>query len=256
MAKPAPALLTHVATALVWLTRLPVGRLLPAASPPLARAAWAFPLVGIIVAAGAGTVLIVAAWLGLPPLVAALLAVAAGLWLTGGLHEDGLADFADGCGAASRDRALEIMRDSRIGSYGVIALILALGLRVAALAAMPVPLAVAALFAAAALSRAGMAAGLGWLPPARPDGLGQSAGRPSRRGILAAALIAAAVLIWPAGLTESPALFWAFALICCAIAQFCICRYARRRLVGQNGVVLGAMQQVGETAVLIALAAT
>lgn len=240
--------IVQAATALVWLTRLPVGRCLPETPPPLAAAAWAFPLVGVVLGAGAGLVLALAAGLGLPPLACALLALAAGMALTGALHEDGLADFADGCGARDRARALEIMRDSRIGSYGTIALLLSLGLRAAALAALAPGQGVLALIGAAALSRAGMAAALAFLPPARPDGLGRGAGRPTGAAVAVGLLIAALALV-PAG-GVLPALF------ACGLVQYALARLALRRLGGQTGDVLGAVQQVGEIAALLALAAT
>lgn len=242
----------EAATALVWLTRLPLGKLLPAAPVPLARAAWAFPLAGMAVALPAGGLFWLCAQIGLPPLAGALLALGLAAWLTGALHEDGLADFADGGGSPDRARALEIMRDSRIGSYGVVALILSFGLRAAALAAMAPGQGLAALVAAAALSRAGMAAGLAALPPARADGLGRAAGRPRAPQALVAAMIGAGLLIWPAGLSGT----WPAALLACAAAQALIACNARRRLGGQTGDVLGAMQQVGEIAVLLLLAAT
>ena len=115
-------------TALVWLTRLPLGRFLPGTPVPLARAAWAFPLAGLAVAMAAAAVLLLADTLGLSAAIAAILAVGMQVWLTGGLHEDGLADYADGCGGATRARSLEIMRDSRIGSYGVLALLLVINI--------------------------------------------------------------------------------------------------------------------------------
>lgn len=239
-------------TALVWLTRLPLGRLLPAQPVALARAAWAFPLAGVAVALPSGGVFWLAAQLGLPVLAGALLALGLAVLLTGALHEDGLADFADGCGSADRRRALEIMRDSRIGSYGVLALILSLGLRASALAAMAPAAGWAALIGAAALSRGGMAVGLCALPPARADGLGRAAGRASAGQAALAVLIGALLMLWPAGLSGT----WVMALLACGLSQAAIARSARRRLGGQTGDVLGAMQQVGEVALLLVLAAT
>lgn len=239
-------------TALVWLTRLPLGRLLPSVPQPLSRAAWAFPLAELAVALPAGALFWLAGSLGLPPLACALLALALATALTGALHEDGLADFADGCGAADRARALEIMRNSRIGSYGVVALILSFGLRGSALAALAPGAGLAALVGAAALSRAGMAVGLCALPPARTDGLGRGAGRVSAGQAALAVALGAALLLWPAGLSGT----WLLALLASALAQALIARSARRRLGGQTGDVLGAMQQVGETAILLVLAAT
>ncbi|WP_338320010.1 adenosylcobinamide-GDP ribazoletransferase, partial [Bradyrhizobium ottawaense] len=103
----------------------------------------------------------------------------------GALHEDGLADTADGLGGGrTRERKLEIMRDSRIGTYGVCALILSFGLRWSALAAIADPLLVAfALCAAHAAARAGVPAFMSLVPPARPDGLSASAGSPPGRSV-------------------------------------------------------------------------
>ncbi|SMO50816.1 adenosylcobinamide-GDP ribazoletransferase [Paracoccus laeviglucosivorans] len=230
------------ATALVWLTRLPMRRVIPV---PLARAVWAFPLVGLVVALLGSVTLIVADALALSDMVAALLALAVMALATGALHEDGLADYADGCGGATRERALAIMRDSRIGSYGVLALIFSVGLKVAALA--DTDQAALALIAAAALSRAGMGAGLRWLPPARSDGLGRLAGRPTTGAVWTGLAIGAAL----AALCGFGAAV--LAVLACGTAQALVARNARRRLGGQTGDVLGAMQQVGEVAALLAL---
>ncbi|WP_142849428.1 adenosylcobinamide-GDP ribazoletransferase [Telmatospirillum sp. J64-1] len=229
--------------AATFLTRL---RLPPlAALPPggLAGSMWAFPLVGAVVG-GIGALVLWAAGLVLPPLVAALLALAVMALLTGALHEDGLADMADGFGGG-RDKArkLEIMRDSRIGSYGVLALVLLVGLKAAALSpALPL-----ALVAAAALSRAVMPAVLHLLPPARDDGLGAGAGTPSAATVwIALALGAAVVLLCLPGWTG-------FAALCAAaLAALAVTRLARRQIGGHTGDVLGALQQITETAVLIA----
>lgn len=243
-------------TALVWLTRLPVMRLLPDPLPSLSACAWAFPLAGLAVALPAALLLHAALGLGMSPLIAAILAVALLIRLTGALHEDGLADYADGCGGPTKERRLEIMRDSRIGSYGVLALVLMLGLRVAALAqlgqAAPL-LAAGALVAAAVLSRAGMAVALAAMVPARPDGLGRSAGRVTARGATCAVALALALLIccaWLAGMTPTAILL---APLVCAAAQALLARHARRLLGGQTGDVLGAIQQMGEGATLLAL---
>lgn len=248
MAEPPPRAVRDLALALVWLTRLPLGGVLERNPPPLAAAVWAFPLVGLVVGALSAGVLALALWLGLPVAVAVVLAVLAQIRLTGGLHEDGLADYADGCGARDRARALEIMRDSRIGSYGVLALIGALALRATALAALAqvsLTAACLALVAAAVLSRTGMAAALAWMPPARRDGLGRGAGRvaPAR---LALALVIGLVLALACGALT--------AALAGAGAQLWLGLGARRRLGGQTGDVLGAIQQVGEVAVLVSLA--
>ena len=134
----------HYLLALQFFTRMPVtGRLAEwvGFSPQMLRASAAhFPGVGWLVG-GVGAAVFVLALHGLPgtagALAAALLSMAATVLLTGAFHEDGLADVADGLGGASdRNRALEIMKDSRIGAFGAIALVLALGLKTVLLASM------------------------------------------------------------------------------------------------------------------------
>lgn len=249
MAKLLPRTLSDLALALVWLTRLPLGRFLGRNLSPLAAAVWAFPLVGLVVGALSSAVLALTLSLGLPVAVAVVLTLLAQIRLTGALHEDGLADYADGCGARDRARALEVMRDSRIGSYGVLALIGTVALRGTALVALAqasVPGACLALIAAAVLSRTGMAAALAWMPPARNDGLGKGAGRvePAR---LAMALGIGLVTALACGALP--------AALVAAAAQLWLGLGARRRLGGQTGDVLGAIQQAGEVAVLVVLSA-
>src|SRR6201996_8709980 len=115
--------------------RLPLPSAAPLPGSGLARAVWAFPLAGLAVGVAGAAIYALARRLGLPPWPASALAVAATLLVSGALHEDGLADTADGFGGgAARGQKLAIMRDSRIGSYGVCALTLALIVRAAALA--------------------------------------------------------------------------------------------------------------------------
>ena len=205
---------------------------------PLGRAAWCFPLVGLAVGAVVGGVFMAATALGLSDALAGFLGVAAGVALTGALHEDGLADMADGLGAAERERALEIMRDGRIGAFGALALGLTLPMRALALAAAGP----AAALAAHALSRGAMAAAMAWTPPARKDGLAASAGE-ARAGW--ALLLAAGVAV---------ALGWQ-ALPAAALAALGVAWLAWRRFGGHTGDALGAVQQLAELAALLALAA-
>lgn len=252
-----PSPLREIATAHLWLTRFPVTGLLPRDLPQLAQAGWCFPLVGLSVGLVAAVVLAAGAWLGLPAAVTALLAVGVMLLATGGLHEDGLADFADGGGAGGdRERRLEIMRDSRIGSYGVLALIVAVGLRVSALAAVlgaSPALAATGVLAVAAVSRAGMAVGLALMPPARRDGLGRQAGRVSRGRAAIALLLSGTALLAPALVSDQPLALWLAIAGVVALAQLWLAWRALRTLGGQTGDVLGALQQVGEAAGLSAL---
>jgi adenosylcobinamide-GDP ribazoletransferase len=232
--------------ALMLLTRLPVGRLAEPA-PGLAEARWAWPLAGLAVGAAGWAAFAGAQALGLPTAAAAWLALGAGALVTGALHEDGLADWADGAGAGGdRARRLEIMADSRIGSFGVVALILSFGLRAAALAALAPGL--AAFLAMAVASRAAMLALQEALPPARPGGLGaQASGRGGWRGALGLALGLAALLALGA-----PGLAAGLAM---ALAAAALGRHALARLGGQTGDVLGAGQQVAEIAGWLALLA-
>lgn len=246
---------------LVFLTRLPVPLPAEAVRPgALARAAWAFPLAGAVVGGAAGLVLMAAAWLGLSPVVGAVAAVTAAVLLTGGLHEDGLADVADGFGGG-RDRAakLAIMRDSRIGTYGVLALVLSVGLRVSLLASLAGPATAAlALIAAGALSRAAIVPVMATLLHARTDGLGVGAGRP-KRGTAGAAMVLGVIV---AGLALGPwdkavLAAWVIpaALLAAGFAAVGVAALARRQIGGLTGDVLGTAQQAAEIAVLFAAAA-
>src|SRR5262249_17862382 len=144
---------------------------------------------------------LVALGLGLPPLAAALIAVGAGVLATGALHEDGLADAADGCGGHSIIEKLAIMRDSRIGSFGVLARLCGVGLRAAAVAALAGGWsALGALVAAHAVARGALPAALAALAPARQDGLGASAGRPDHAGLAWSIGIALVVALLGLGL--------------------------------------------------------
>jgi adenosylcobinamide-GDP ribazoletransferase len=231
-----------VRTALAFLTRLPVP------SPPdpnLNRAAAYFPLVGLLVgAAAAGTR--AAADQVLPPLPATLLAIAVAILLTGALHEDGLADVADGFGGgATRDDKLRIMHDSRIGSYGALALVLAVLARAGAIAGLADPAAGgAALVAAGAVSRAALPVAMTVLAPARADGLATAAGRP--HPLRAAAAVLIAILIALALLGEVAI----GALVAGVAGALAVLLLARRQIGGHTGDVLGAVQQLTEIGVL------
>jgi len=238
--------------ALAFLTRLPVRPDRPWQGADLAASVAMFPLVGILVGILGAVAFAAAAALGLPPLPAALLAIAALVCSTGALHEDGLADLADGLGGATRAQRLEIMRDPRVGSFGVIALTLALAARAGALAALAGPAEVgAALVAAAALSRALLPAAMLALPQARADGLAARAGRPHPARVAAA--VAIALLI---GLLLLPPLVAAIASAAAILAGAMVAWLAFRRLGGITGDVLGGVQQLAEIAFLFSLVAT
>jgi adenosylcobinamide-GDP ribazoletransferase len=231
---------------MLLLTRLPVGRL-PEPIPTLAEAQWAYPFVGLVIGALSWAVLHGGLALGLGPLTAALVMLAVTALVTGGLHHDGLADFADGIGGG-RDRAhcLEIMRDSRIGSYGVLALILVVVVAAAALADIAGALTLSAAFLVTVISRFAMLGVLLALVPARGDGLGHGAAAGARMTWLPGVFLVI-------GLT--PFVGWAAlpAMGAAALAALFIARLAVRRIGGQTGDVLGAVQTMSEAAGWLAL---
>src|SRR5436305_4983561 len=144
--------LRAAAAAVTFQTRIPLGHRLVLGGDDVARSGAAFPLVGAALGAAVGAIAFALAP-RLSPLLAAALAVAAGVALTGALHFDALADTADALGARTRERALEIMRDHQIGAYGALALVLDVGIRVAALEALHDPLRYAACAGAASRVR-------------------------------------------------------------------------------------------------------
>ncbi len=225
-------------------------------APDLPRLAYMVPIAGAAIAAIGALALGLAHALGLPPLVCAGLAVSALVIVTGALHEDGLADVADGFGGAKeRERKLEIMRDSRIGAYGGVALALSLMLRVAALGALAEQgpgAAAAALVLAGASSRAFALIPLALLAPARAEGLGAGAARLDAGGALSAGvtgLIVASLL--GLGILGLGRAIFAFGLaLAAALAMSAI---ARRQIGGQTGDVAGAAQQLAEIACLCGL---
>jgi adenosylcobinamide-GDP ribazoletransferase len=243
--------LRHIGVALALLTRLPLPRLPDAAFANQAGAGWAWPLAGLAVATlatAAGTLALSA---GLPATAVAGIVLAVQVAATGAMHEDGLADTADGLwGGLTPQRRLEIMRDSHIGSYGVLALILALGLRWTALAGLiAAGTWIGPLLGTAILSRALLPGLMTVLPPARPGGLSGSLGVPGRAVSLAALGLGAGLALACAGMTiVVPAL-------AAGLAVAGLAGLARARIGGQTGDILGAAQQVAETVLLLGLLA-
>jgi adenosylcobinamide-GDP ribazoletransferase len=239
------------AVATAFFTRIPV------ATPVneggwLADTAWAFPLVGAGIGGVAALAFLLAQLLGLGDWLAAVLAVLASIVLTGALHEDGLADTADGLvGGDDREKRLAIMRDSRHGTFGVVAIVVSVLLRAAALAEIGEPIyAGLALIAAHAASRAALPCSMLMLAPARAEGLGAAAGRPSTPLVIAA--LAIGLLVSLAALGPLRGLV---AIGLAGAAMFALGVLAYRRIGGYTGDVLGAFQQVGEIVMLLAAAA-
>ena len=248
-------------SAVEFLTRLPVPAWTGWEAGRLDRATPYFVPVGGIVGAFCGLALLVAHGL-FAPVVAAFLAVAAGIALTGGLHEDGLADFADALGTRDPERALAIMKDSRIGAFGVVALILVLGTKVAALAALPPLFAAAALVAAHGLSRAWLYPTVKALNYARDPEAAKVApiSRAVVRGEWVRTLLFAALtfapVVWVAAWTQPLRLAsCALALVLAALAMLAMLRLMKTRTGGWTGDTLGAQQQVTETAFLVGASA-
>ncbi|MDO8189442.1 adenosylcobinamide-GDP ribazoletransferase [Conexibacter sp. JD483] len=241
--------LADAALALAFLTRIPIPpRALDRADMP--RAAGWFPLVGVLVGAVAGGVRAAAEPL-LGGASASVLALAALVIVTGALHQDGLADCADGLGVrGDRAKRLAVMRDSQIGSFGMLALLGWGLLAFTTLAPLTNGHALAALIAAAALGRAAALAHASMLPPARSDGLG--AGFSVPRAALAAGIATAIVATVAA--TRDPQ-ETALALAAAALATAAATAAARRAIGGRSGDTLGATVVVAELAVLLALAA-
>lgn len=239
-----------VALSLVLLTRLPLPHLPKRAFKRQAQASWAFPVAGLAVALPACLLAALLLWLGLPSTVAAGGCLLVQVLLTGAMHEDGLADSADGLwGGFDRERRLEIMKDSRIGAYGVLALILGLGLRWSLYAALLDLGQIWAPLALAMLSRAVMPTLMRALPNARGKGLSAQVGRPGWRHVAYGGTFAMCFALLIVG---GPA--WAM-LMAAALTASGVGFLARHKIGGQTGDILGASQQVAEITCAITLIA-
>lgn len=231
------------------MSRIPVQVDTERATSRAARATWAYPLAGAILGAIAGAVAWSLGALGLPPVIQALGALTTSVVTTGAMHEDGLADSADGLwGGWTRERRLEIMKDSRTGAYGVIAIALSLLWRAALLTILintsnPIFL----LAALGALSRSAMAPLMTFLPNARQSGLSSAVGTPPEITALTSATL---------GLTLALPVLGPFPCLCAAFTALLWATLAHRKVGGQTGDILGASQQLTEITALIALAAT
>ncbi len=238
-----------------FLTLLPTGKSAAKGAQEkgaLARAARGFPLAGLAVGLAGALVYAIADGLNLPRAIASLMAISAMISITGALHEDGLADFADAVlSAGTKTEKLKIMRDSGIGAYGTLTLVITLGLRVAAIAIIAeAGAAAAALIATAVASRAALPAMMHRMKPARRSGLAVVAGRPDQnQAILAAVLGAAVALLFLGPLTG------VVALVIGALGVLTIAYFAQRSIGGYTGDVLGAAQQLMETGMLLAIVA-
>ena len=240
--------LIDVSLATALLTRVPAGQPAGVTPPDFARAVRAYPLIGAAIGAVSGAVMLGALEIGMPPLVAACVALGVAVVITGGFHEDGLADTADGFGGGRDAHAkLSIMRDHRIGSYGTLAITLTLLVQAGALAALEAH-AWTALIAAHAVSRAVLGGLLAGLPPARGDGLARLIGRPSHGAATQSACLGVLVVVLTAPSLAMAALILAVA----GATAWAMGLLAWRQIGGVTGDVCGASQQAVAAAVLIA----
>lgn len=235
---------------LTFFTRLPVS-LSTDHTRPMSRAAQMFPLIGLVVGIIGALVLVLGTMLQLPVYVSSALTITAMIVATGALHEDGLADMIDGFGGGhTTERKLEIMKDSHIGTYGVLALVLSQGLRmilIASLLPWGLDLAITVVIAAQMISRAFSMLLWTSLPPARSNGLSRQAGQPERRPLIIAltiSFIALLCLLLPS--LNVIAILVATA-ISCLVSYFMII-LCRRQIGGQTGDTIGATQQLCDLA--------
>ena len=243
--------------ALQFFTRLPIPNWFSKdqdQTPKLNEAIIAFPIAGLLIGVIPAIVWYVASHF-LSPFLAASLAVFMGTLITGALHEDGLADCADGLGATpDKERALEIMRDSTIGTYGTVALIFSFIFRISALASLSIVNGLIAILLAHTIARATMSIAIHSAKYIRPSGLGDAVSEGAEKSqfliTFATALLITILLSFSAGI------FGAFAAFALAMfTAWAFLQFLKSRLGGYTGDGLGAMEQIGEITILITLAA-
>lgn len=232
---------------LSFFTRIPIGKR-DFGSLTLAQAAIAFPMVGAVIGLLDGGFYLLMLALGLPKIISAWLTVGFHLLLTGALHEDGFADTADALATGrSIEQKLAIMKDSRIGSYGVLALIIIISLKAELIASLEGNLQSLAVFiATGAASRAFMVLFMHYLPYARNNGLAAMSGKPTEINTLTTIAIGSSVLLLAASPTA------VFSCVVTLFVAYVILRYVfTKHFGGITGDTLGASQQVGEIVILL-----
>lgn len=228
-------------------TRLPLGPGTPIAEGDVARASWTLPIAGLLVGLAGALTYWLAVRVNAAPLPAAGLALTATMLLTGAMHEDGLADTADGLGGRTREQKLGIMRDSRIGTFGACALVVSIMLRWSAITDIAEPgYVTTALIAAHVAARACLPCFMRLVSPARPDGLSSDAGQPAWASAVAALVLGVICLLFGFGPMGT-----IITLLILTVAGSSLAWTAVKQFGGQTGDVLGAMEQIGETAVLL-----
>lgn len=243
--------------AVQFFTRLPIPRWVGFEQDWLHHASRYFPLVGIVVGAiGAGVY--AAAALLLPAPVAAVLSTAATIYATGAFHEDGFADTCDSLGGGmTRERVLEIMKDSRVGAYGAIGVVCMLGAKCSALAMLPPAGAIGALLLAHPLSRLAATSLIWRMEYARAEGKAKPLAErmtTAEFGIASMTVAIAAALLLASGTLELRAVL--AALLAAGAATWWLARKFAQRIGGYTGDCLGAVQQLAEAFIYLAVLAT
>ncbi|MEP1443919.1 MAG: adenosylcobinamide-GDP ribazoletransferase [Hyphomicrobiales bacterium] len=246
-----------VLSSVQFLSRLPIpSSLANHDKPDFENGSWSFPLAGIVISLPALAIMMVSYVLGLPAEIIAALTIATQALVTGALHEDGLADIADGFGGGStRERKLEIMKDSNVGAFGAVALVISFFMRFALLSSLldiSFAVALAGFLTAQIVSRAVQVWFWQSLPAAREDGLSSAFGTPSKQPARTAVLIGGLSLLLPLISGISPfSLALSIALIILLLVGFR--KLCFDQIGGQSGDAIGAIQVLAEIAFLIGL---
>jgi len=258
MTKIIAAFLRAMLRALGFLTRLPVTAKYYEADSDRGSDAGLYPLAGALIGCVGGAVFILFCWLDFSPLVASLLATAAIIIITGGLHEDGLSDVADAFFAPKAydvQARLAIMKDSHIGVFGTLALILTVGLRVALLADLAersdIMIAAFSLIMAEGVSRAGMVALWPSLPNVSPHSIARTIGSPRLCDSVVAVFIGL-IFLFTLSFYATNFMLPVVTLLVLGIMLIMFRGLCRRKIAGLCGDVLGAAQQIGMVAILVA----
>lgn len=244
-------------TAVMFLTRIPCPTWLDGDPAHLAQSTVWFPAVGVLVGS-IGALALVSGCALWSPVVAVLLSTIVTVRVTGAFHEDALADALDGFGGGmSREATLRIMKDSRVGAYALIGVVLVVALKVALLWSLTerdASLAVRALIVAHTLGRWSSLPLIHWLPYVRDDGTGKpfAAAVTTPRLVVGSAftIVVLAIALWPIGLARIAVVLLAAILVTLGAA-----RYFRRHLGGMTGDCLGAANQLVEVTTYLVLAA-
>lgn len=236
----------------IFLTRIPLPTM-DLSEENFARAPAFYPLVGLFIG-GIGTAgYAVGHWIE-GPVIGALLALGATLLATGAFHEDGLADLFDGLGAYTKERMLEVMRDSRLGTFGAVALFVVLGLKVASLSTLPMIVALAAIPLAHSLSRMSAVMVIATRRYSRAEGTAKLVAKRISKSALFIGLFTSVAALAAFGFWFSTE-FALVSLVGLAIGHVLTRLFFERKLGGYTGDCLGAVQQVSELGIYLALTA-